>query len=253
MITIGVIPARFGSTRFIGKPLSKISGKPMIQWVYEGARKSKLLSELFVATDDERIKEAVELFGGKAVMTSPTHQSGTDRVAEVANRIDCECVVNVQGDEPLVEGWMIDKLISAFEDERVDMATLAAPLLDSKNFWSPNVAKIVCTVDDFALYFSRSPIPYFRDISNANPSGRVPTGVLQHVGIYAYRKKFLLQFVKNPPTFLELAEKLEQLRALELGFKIKIIRIDEPLIGVDEESDIKRVENILGRKITDER
>lgn len=249
MITIGVIPARFGSTRFVGKPLSKILGKPMIQWVYEGAKSSRLLNELLVATDDERIKEVVERFGGRAVMTSLEHQSGTDRVAEVANKIDCDVVVNIQGDEPLIEGWMIDKLIGAFEDEKVDMATLAAPLLEPKNFWNPNVAKIVCTVDDFALYFSRSPIPYFRDIPSAQLLDRVPTGLLQHVGIYAYRKKFLLEFVKNPPTFLELAEKLEQLRALELGFKIKIIRIDRPLVGVDEEGDIKRVENILRGKL----
>jgi len=248
MIAIGVIPARFGSTRFVGKPLSKILGKPMIQWVYEGARTSRLLSGLFVATDDKRIKEAVKLFGGEAVLTSPSHPSGTDRVAEVARKIKCDVVVNIQGDEPLIQGKMVDRLIEAFEDRRVDMATLAAPLEELENFWNPNVAKIVCTNDDFALYFSRSPIPYFRDVSEPKRGGKIPAGVLQHVGVYAYRKKMLLEFVKNPPTFLELSEKLEQLRALELGFKIKIIRIDKPLVGVDEKKDIKKVENILKGK-----
>jgi len=249
MIAIGIIPARYGSTRFVGKSLAKILDKPMIQWVYEGARESKLLSDLIVATDDERIAAAVESFGGKAQMTSSHHPSGTDRVAEVAERLECDVVVNVQGDEPLVEGWLIDELVEAFDDPRVDMATLAAPLARREDYVDPDVVKVVCTEDDFALYFSRAPIPHFRGVGRLSAGERVASGVLQHIGIYAYRRDFLPKLVGREPTFLERAEKLEQLRALELGFGIKVVRVEKHLVDVDREEDIKKVEEILRERI----
>ncbi len=250
MVAIGVIPARYGSKRFVGKPLAEILGKPMIQWVYEGARRSELLSDLIIATDDERIKAAVEAFGAKVQMTSPRHPSGTDRVAEVAGRFECDVVVNIQGDEPLIEGWLIDRLVDAFADPAVDMATLAAPLTDAADYTDPDVVKIVCTHDGFALYFSRAPIPHFRDAAYGLGAGSdVPYGVLQHIGIYAYRREFLLKLVDHEPTFLEQAEKLEQLRALELGYRIKVVRVEKHLVDVDREEDIAEVERILRERL----
>jgi len=238
MKIVGIIPARYSATRLPGKPLADICGKPLIQYVYEQARKSKLLEDVIVATDDERILEAVEKFGGKAVMTSPTHPSGTDRCAEVARKIDCDFVINIQGDEPLIPPEVIDKVAEALmeSDEEIPM-TSAATLANKEERENSNVVKVVTDQKGIALYFSRSPIPFYR-----NPVA--PT--LRHIGIYGYRKDFLLKFVSLPQTPLEKTESLEQLRALENGFRIKIVLVDYSPVGVDTPEDLERVRKLLG-------
>jgi 3-deoxy-manno-octulosonate cytidylyltransferase (CMP-KDO synthetase) len=238
MKIIGIIPARYSATRLPGKPLADICGKPLIQYVYDQARKSELLEDVIVATDDERILEAVEEFGGKAVMTSPTHPSGTDRCAEVARQIDCDFVINIQGDEPLIPPEVIDKVAEALmeSDEEIPM-TSAATIANEEERENSNVVKVVTDQKGIALYFSRSPIPFYR-----NPVA--PT--LRHIGIYGYRKDFLLKFVSLPQTPLEKTESLEQLRALEHGFKIKIVLVDYSPVGVDTPEDLERVRKLLG-------
>ena len=238
MKIIGIIPARYSATRLPGKPLADICGKPLIQYVYEQARKSGLLEDVIVATDDERIWEAVEEFGGKAVMTSPTHPSGTDRCAEVARQIDCDFVINIQGDEPLIPPEVIDKVAEALResDEEIPM-TSAATLANKEERENSNVVKVVTDQKGIALYFSRSPIPFYRNQV-------APT--LRHIGIYGYRKDFLLKFVSLPQTPLEKTESLEQLRALEHGFKIKIVLVDYSPVGVDTPEDLERVRKLLG-------
>jgi 3-deoxy-manno-octulosonate cytidylyltransferase (CMP-KDO synthetase) len=238
MKIIGIIPARYSATRLPGKPLADICGKPLIQYVYEQARKSKLLEDVIVATDDERILEAVEKFGGKAVMTSPTHPSGTDRCAEVARKIDCDFVVNIQGDEPLIPPEVIDKVAEALKESTDETPmTSAATIANEEERENSNVVKVVTDQKGIALYFSRSPIPFYR-----NPVA--PT--LRHIGIYGYRKDFLLKFVSLPQTPLEKTESLEQLRALEHGFKIKIVLVDYSPVGVDTPEDLERVRKLLG-------
>jgi 3-deoxy-manno-octulosonate cytidylyltransferase (CMP-KDO synthetase) len=238
MKIIGIIPARYSATRLPGKPLADICGKPLIQYVYEQARKSGLLEDVIVATDDERILEAVEEFGGKAVMTSPSHPSGTDRCAEVARQIDCDFVINIQGDEPLIPPEVIDKVAEALmeSDEEIPM-TSAATLANKEERENSNVVKVVTDQKGIALYFSRSPIPFYRNQV-------APT--LRHIGIYGYRKDFLLKFVSLPQTPLEKTESLEQLRALEHGFKIKIVLVDYSPVGVDTPEDLERVRKLLG-------
>jgi 3-deoxy-manno-octulosonate cytidylyltransferase (CMP-KDO synthetase) len=238
MKIVGIIPARYSATRLPGKPLADICGKPLIQYVYEQARKSKLLEDVIVATDDERILEAVEKFGGKAVMTSPYHPSGTDRCAEVARKIDCDFVINIQGDEPLIPPEVIDKVAEALKesDEETPM-TSAATIANEEERENSNVVKVVTDQKGIALYFSRSPIPFYR-----NPVA--PT--LRHIGIYGYRKDFLLKFVSLPQTPLEKTESLEQLRALENGFRIKIVLVDYSPVGVDTPEDLERVRRLLG-------
>jgi len=238
MKIIGIIPARYSATRLPGKPLADICGKPLIQYVYDQARKSELLEDVIVATDDERILEAVEEFGGKAVMTSPTHPSGTDRCAEVARQIDCDFVINIQGDEPLIPPEVIDKVAEALmeSDEEIPM-TSAATIANEEERENSNVVKVVTDQKGIALYFSRSPIPFYR-----NPIA--PT--LRHIGIYGYRKDFLLKFVSLPQTPLEKTESLEQLRALEHGFKIRIVLVDYSPVGVDTPEDLERVRKLLG-------
>ncbi|MBC7329570.1 3-deoxy-manno-octulosonate cytidylyltransferase [bacterium] len=240
MKIIGIIPARYSATRLPGKPLANICGKPLIQYVYEQAKKSKLLEDVLVATDDERILKAVEKFGGKAVMTSPSHPSGTDRCAEVARKIDCDFVINIQGDEPLIPPEVIDKVAEALrESDEVTPMTSAATLANNEERGNSNVVKVVTDRNGIALYFSRSPIPFYR-----NPIA--PT--LRHIGIYGYRKDFLLKFVSLPQTPLERTESLEQLRALEHGFKIKIVLVDYSPVGVDTPEDLERVRKLLGCK-----
>jgi 3-deoxy-manno-octulosonate cytidylyltransferase (CMP-KDO synthetase) len=238
MKIVGIIPARYSATRLPGKPLADICGKPLIQYVYEQARKSKLLEDVIVATDDERILEAVEKFGGKAVMTSPYHPSGTDRCAEVARQIDCDFVINIQGDEPLIPPEVIDEVAKALmeSDEETPM-TSAATIANEEERENSNVVKVVTDQKGIALYFSRSPIPFYR-----NPVA--PT--LRHIGIYGYRKDFLLKFVSLPQTPLEKTESLEQLRALENGFRIKIVLVDYSPVGVDTPEDLERVRRLLG-------
>ncbi len=255
MKAIAVIPARYGSTRFKGKPLADILGKPMIQWVYEGVSQSRLIDEVIVATDDQRILEAVQSFGGKGVMTSSEHPTGTDRVAEVAQRLKSEIIVNVQGDEPLVKGSIIDKAIRPLlKDDSLYMSSLMTRIEDIKDWLNPHQGKVVVDQKNFALYFSRSPIPFPRDFnveqilsSPADKKGIFSKRVFKTIGLYVYRRKFLLKLSKMKPTPLEKLEKLEQLRALENGFRIKVIPVDYEPIGVETPEDIQKVVTFLSR------
>jgi 3-deoxy-manno-octulosonate cytidylyltransferase (CMP-KDO synthetase) len=240
-----LIPARYASTRFEGKALADIVGKPMVQHVYERTARASLVSEVIVATDDERIASAVRAFGGRVEMTLPSHETGTDRLAEVAARIDSDIVVNVQGDEPLIEPAMIDEAIYPLTlDNSILMGTLKTRIRTLHDFLSQNVVKVVNDKDGFALYFSRSPLPNFRDKWNDLKDEAFASGRLlcyKHVGIYVYRRAFLLQFAKMLPTYLETAEKLEQLRVLENGFRIKVVETRYESIGVDTPADLEKV------------
>ena len=248
-----VIPARYGSTRFEGKPLADILGKPMIQYVYEGVRQSKLIDEVIVATDDQRILDAVKSFGGKAVITSPAHFTGTDRVAEVARKLKSEIIVNVQGDEPLIRGTIIDNAIRPLiTDETVPMSTLITRIEEVKDWLNPHIVKVVVDQKNFALYFSRSPIPFPRDLNigrlESHPFGTdrpLPKKVFKHIGVYVFRREFLLHFSKMKPTPLEKLEKLEQLRALENGYSIKVTPVDYEPICVDTPEDLQKVLSYL--------
>lgn len=230
----GIIPARYGSQRFPGKPLASILGKPMIQRVFEQAQKAALLDRLIIATDDERILKAALSFGAEAWMTSSSHTSGTERVAEVAEKLSSPLIINIQGDEPLIQPRQIDILIEALQDEDIPMATLAALVNNSSLLADPNVVKVVFDTSLFALYFSRSPLA-------STSSGLF----FQHIGIYGYRRDFLLRFSQLPSTSLEKAEQLEQLRALENGFKIKIVKTEFPTLSIDTPLDIIKVENFI--------
>ncbi|QDU21473.1 3-deoxy-manno-octulosonate cytidylyltransferase [Urbifossiella limnaea] len=231
-----VIPARFASSRLPGKPLLRETGKYLIQHVYEQAAAAKTASLVIVATDDERIRAAVEGFGGNVVMTRADHPSGTDRVAEVARGIGADVVVNVQGDEPQLEPAAIDQLVGLLvADPGSDMATLATPLPDRESYLSPNVVKVVCDDRGRALYFSRSPIPMTRD-GEPDLAARPPR-YLQHLGVYAYRRAFLLRLAGLPPHPLEEAEKLEQLRVLGAGGTIQVGRVAQAHRGVDTPAD----------------
>lgn len=244
---IGIIPARFDSQRLPGKPLIPIAGKPMIEQVYRRAKKAKSLDEVIVATDDKRIYQTVKKFGGKVFLTPKNIKSGSDRVALVAKKIKCDIVVNIQGDEPTIKPQMIDQLVESLRrGPIVPMATLIRKIVNFQKLQNPNVVKVVKDKGDFALYFSRYCIPYFR---TANGSGKLDKNKLknyfEHIGIYAYRKNFLLKFTQMPPSLLEMAEKLEQLRVLENGYKIKLVETKFKTHPVDTKSDIKIVEKIL--------
>jgi len=231
---IGVIPVRFFSTRFPGKPLALIAGKPMIQWVWEGVSSSNLINKIIVATDDARIKKFVESIGGEARMTSPSHFSGTDRIWEVVKEEAIEIIINIQGDEPLITGKICDNVIETLlAHPQADMATVVKRERKPGN---ENIVKVVVNENGYALYFSRSPIPFYVD---GNPS------YLIHKGIYGFRKNFLERFVNSDQCYLEKAEKLEQLRALSIGGKIKVVEIEEELISVDVPADIEKVERTL--------
>lgn len=234
----GIIPARYQSSRFPGKPLALIQGRPMIQWVYEGALSAKSLDAVIIATDDERIMEAARGFGAPVVMTSAHHGSGTERVAEVAARLSSPFIVNIQGDEPLINGQMLDSLVQALRSEPVPMVSLMRKVQDLELLRDPNRVKVVVDNLGFALYFSRSPIPY-----------HAADYFSHHLGIYGYRRDFLLKFCKLAPSRLELLENLEQLRALENGFKIKMVEVPFSTLSVDSPRDIIEVENCLGMKI----
>jgi 3-deoxy-manno-octulosonate cytidylyltransferase (CMP-KDO synthetase) len=244
-----VIPARYGSTRFEGKPLADILGKPMIQYVYEGVGESKLIDQVIVATDDQRIIEAVHSFGGKAVMTSPAHFTGTDRVAEVAKKLKSEIIVNVQGDEPLIRGNIIDKAIHPLlSDETLQLSTLMTGVEEVRDWLNPHIVKVVVDQKNFALYFSRSPIPFPRDLHigrlESNPFGTsrpLPKRVFKHIGVYVFRRKFLLHFSKMRPSPLEKLERLEQLRALENGYRIKVNPVNYEPLSVDTPEDLQKV------------
>lgn len=240
-MTLGVIPARYGSVRFPGKPLARLNGKPLIQQVWERVREAKSLDELVVATDDERIVKAVEGFGGKAVQTSTQFVSGTDRVWAVAKETKAELIVNIQGDEPLLTPGMVDKVVEILEkDPEALMATLSFRMKGAEGYTNPNVVKVVTDEAGWALYFSRSPIPAYRE-KPASPN----LIWFKHLGIYGYRRKLLSQFVGWSPSDLEKKETLEQLRVLEHGVRIKVAESPSDTIGVDTLEDLKKVEAIL--------
>lgn len=233
-----VIPARYSSTRLPGKPLAMIAGKPMIQHVFERAKQAKRPSAVLVATDHELVYQAVLGFGGQVMMTSPDHPTGTDRLAEVAAKYtDADIIINVQGDEPLIAPEVIDLLASAFdEDPELNMATLMTEM-DKSEYNLPSAVKVVASQTGYALYFSRSLIPYPR---NAKAAGS-HSPVYKHIGIYAYRRDFLLNYAKLTPTPLEQTESLEQLRALEHGYRIKVLKTDFTSIGVDTPEELEKV------------
>jgi 3-deoxy-manno-octulosonate cytidylyltransferase (CMP-KDO synthetase) len=242
---IGVIPARYGSSRLEGKPLKDICGKPMIQYVYEAACRARLLDQVYVATDDRRIADAVEKFGGRACMTSPDHNTGTDRVAEAAAGVEADIVVNIQGDEPLLEPAMLDEVLQPFmDDPELPMCTLCTPILEEENLTNPNVVKVVFDLKGYALYFSRSLIPY--------PRKKVNFQAYEHLGIYAYRKDFLMTYVRLPQTRMEINESLEQLRVLESGYRLKVVITAQHYNGlsVDTQEDLDKVRQIIQARLS---
>jgi 3-deoxy-manno-octulosonate cytidylyltransferase (CMP-KDO synthetase) len=237
----GIIPARFASTRFPGKPLAKIQGQPLLSWVIRGAQKSRKIQTIKVATDDERIAKLAQELGVEAVMTSTTLATGTDRVWAAVQGSQADVVVNIQGDEPLVDANQLDSLASVFEkDPSIQMATLGK-VMTPEALESTTTAKIVVNLRDEALYFSRFPIPYSRE--KAYEGGL--TACLKHIGLYAFRKDFLREFCAQSPVEIEKYEGLEQLRALYLGAKIKVVRVDGDSWGVDTPDDIKRIEKLM--------
>jgi len=241
MKTAVIIPARMGSMRFPGKVLADLGGKPVIQHVWENAMRSKADS-VTVAADDPRVEQAVKAFGGHVVMTKPSHPSGSDRVWEAAQSTDAELIVNVQGDEPFLPHEVIDDLIDAMHGvDAPAMGTVVLPCSRADIAANPNLPKVVLTSDDYALYFSRSMIPYLRE-------GGEETEVYRHWGIYAYRRETLAKFVSLPEGRLERCEKLEQLRALENGIRIKVIRTTFDSIGIDTPDDLVRAQEFLARR-----
>jgi 3-deoxy-manno-octulosonate cytidylyltransferase (CMP-KDO synthetase) len=238
--SVVVIPARYESTRFPGKPLALLAGKPMIEHVYRRASEARGVGRVLVATDDERIARAVAAFGGEAVMTRASHATGTDRLAEVASRLTCDVVINVQGDEPLVAPQMIEQALAPFaEDSELQMTSLRTAIRDLDDLVDPNVVKVVVDRNDFALYFSRAPIPWVRDRKPGAPEA------WRHIGLYGYRRAFLLRLAALPPTRLEELERLEQLRALEHGVRIKVMPTLFDAVGVDTPADLARVESLI--------
>jgi 3-deoxy-manno-octulosonate cytidylyltransferase (CMP-KDO synthetase) len=240
---VSIIPARYGSTRLPGKALADINGKPMIQLVYEKAMRSSYISRVIVATDDYRIFNTVSEFGGEASMTSRKHESGTDRIGEVArhpklklNAVDI--VVNIQGDEPFLSHRDIDRAIAfLMRDKSLNVATLAVRITKKSEIKDPNVVKVVFDKNGYALYFSRNPIPYDRD-------GTSGVKYYKHIGLYVYRKTYLLEFIRTYPTSLELAEKLEQLRVLQTGEKIRVVLVEKDTVSVDTKKDLEKARNV---------
>lgn len=243
MKIVGIIPARYGSTRLEGKPLKDICGKPMIQHVYEAAQGAKLLDQVYVATDDQRIVDAVNHFDSNVRLTSLAHKTGTDRIAEVAADLDVDIVVNLQGDEPLLNPAMIDEVIQPFvADPQLPMSTLCVPILEEAALHDPNVVKVVFDQRGNALYFSRSLIPYPRKQDNFT--------AYEHLGLYAYRKDFLMTYISLPQSRLEINESLEQLRVLEAGYRLKVVVSAHPYDGVsvDTQEDLERVRQIVAAR-----
>jgi 3-deoxy-manno-octulosonate cytidylyltransferase (CMP-KDO synthetase) len=234
-----VIPARYASTRLPAKPLIEINGKPIIQWVYEKASASKLKDRIIIATDDERILKVALAFGAEAVMTSPACKSGTDRVYEAMEGQEGDIVINLQGDEPFIRADMVDTLFSAIERDNLNMATLCCPLKDDNELADPNTVKVVIDKDSFALYFSRSPIPFVR--------GQRRAPLYKHIGIYGFERSFLEQFVFLEKSRLEDTESLEQLRVLENGYKIKVLTTQYNGFGIDTEADLERARIALSK------
>ena len=235
---LGVIPSRYASTRLEGKPLKDICGHTMVEWVYKRASKSKL-DGVVVATDDERIVDEVKSFGGNVILTRKDHINGTSRIAEVCETyIDYDVIVNIQGDEPLIEPDMINSIIDSFiEDNTIPMSTLKYKLTDMAEIENPNAVKVVTDKNDFAIYFSRSVIPYPRNLNMNN--------YYKHVGIYGYKRDFVMEYAKMASTPLELSESLEQLRVLENGYKIKVLETPYKIIGVDTQEELERVREYI--------
>ena len=238
---VGIIPARFASTRLLGKPLADIGGKPMIQHTYESSLKSKLLNEIIVAVDDEKVEQVVKSFGGKAVLTPKSISTGSDRIAYVAKSLPAaKIIVNIQGDEPFIKGEMIDQAIEPLLfDLTVNVATLAKRIESVHELKSPSIPKVVFDYNNFAMYFSRSAIPYVRDARN-NFERIQKAEIYKHIGLYVYRREYLLKFTELEPTDLEQIEKLEQLRMLENGFKIKVVVTEFENLAVDTPEDLER-------------
>jgi len=252
--TLIVIPARWASQRFPGKVLTPIAGKPMVQWVWERAKESRLAEQVIIATDDQRVMESAQGFGADVIMTSSEHNSGTERCGEVANRLNFELIINLQGDEPLISPSAIDQLIYLLQnDDSIHIASLCTEIKSYQDYLSPAVVKVVCDDQDFALYFSRAPIPHYRGgealLEQWKNQGKRPEKLspppYKHLGIYGYRADFLAGFALLPQTLLEQAEKLEQLRALSWGFKIKVLITEYDSIGVDLPEDLGKVQAIL--------
>ena len=241
MEIVGVIPARFASTRLPGKPLLSDTGRPLIRHVVEAAQRAKSLDRIIVATDDRRIADAVAGFGGEVAMTRADHATGTDRVAEVAAQLGgARIIVNLQGDEPEVSGEALDRAVALLdEDPEAPMATLATPIRDEATYRDPACVKVVCSARGRALYFSRSPIPCHRDGLPELATSSRPIAHL-HLGLYAYRREFLLSIAALPPSPLEAAEKLEQLRVLDAGYPIAVGVVEEPSVGIDTPDDYRR-------------
>lgn len=250
---VGMIPARLASTRLPGKVLLDLAGKPMVQHVYERACQSQHLDEVVVATDSPEVLAAVQAFGGQAVMTSPDHASGTDRLAEVARQTECDLIVNLQGDEPLLRPDIIDAAIEPFLRETgLRLGTIATPITALQEHLEPSAVKVVVDQRGFALYFSRCPIPYFRldagvELDEAAPRVHPKSGLhpLKHIGLYVYTKETLLWLASLPRTPLEITESLEQLRALENGCPIRVVEVDYSPIGVDTPEDLERVRGMM--------
>ncbi len=247
----GIIPARYHSTRLDGKVLADIAGKPMVQWVYERACRARLISEVTVATDDERVARAVSGFGGKVQMTHPDHTSGTDRLAEVAGSAGYDIVVNIQGDEPMIDPRAIDAAVApVLDDASLEMCAIATPIATIEEHLDPSAVKVVVDAQGWALYFSRAPIPYFRVDAGAEPdcprihpvSGITP---LKHIGLYVYTHEMLLWYTGLEPSTLELTEGLEQLRVLQAGRLIRVVTVEYSPIGVDTAEDLERVRELL--------
>ena len=240
---IAIIPARYASTRFPGKPLAMLGGKTVIQRVYEQA--VSVVGEAYVATDDERIRKAVEAFGGQAVMTRVDHKSGTDRIEEAAEKIgtDADVIINVQGDEPFIQRSQIETLCRQFDDPQTQIATLGKRFDSIEATENPNSPKIVCDLKGYALYFSRSVIPYVRGKETAEWLRHYP--FLKHLGIYAYRREVLAEITQLPQSPLEVAESLEQLRWLQNGYRIRVGETDVETVGIDTPDDLKRAETFL--------
>jgi 3-deoxy-manno-octulosonate cytidylyltransferase (CMP-KDO synthetase) len=247
MGVVAIIPARYGSTRLPGKPLVEIGGKPMIQHVYENASKSRILDRVLVATDDRRVEQAVRGFGGEAIMTSKQHTSGTDRLAEVARKIKADWVVNIQGDLPFIKTETITRAVRPMRRDRsIPMGTVCSPIYDEAEWRNPNVVKVVKDAKGFALYFSRATIPYRRnDSSELAGVGSDQVWGYRHLGLYVYRRDFLLRFARLRPTLLEQSESLEQLRALVYGYRIYVTDVDDRTVEVDTAEDLVQAENYL--------
>ena len=255
MSVVAIIPARFGSTRLPGKPLAQIGGRPMIQHVYQSAAKARVLDRVIVATDDRRIEAAVKKFGGEVMMTSPDHASGTDRLAEVARKIKADLLVNVQGDLPFISDKTITQAVQPLRrDRNIPMGTVCTAIYDESEWRNPNVVKVLTDKARLALFFTRAPIPFRRNDA-FDPSGKKIAGSsrrrlwgYRHLGLYVYRREFLLKFSRLRPTALEQIESLEQLRALENGHRIYVAQVDERSVEVDTPADLLRAENYLKRR-----